>query len=109
MTPTLQEALRVLEGAKLVHQVRTADGYWNDIPAASFGALDHLEYRILTATPPEHAQALAVVLEAVKDAERLRNALKTARDHIEMDELRISHCKDAAIIDAAIAASGEPK
>ena len=28
-------------------------------------------------------------------------ALATACDHIEMSNLRISHCKDAAIIDAA--------
>ena len=34
-------------------------------------------------------------------AKRLREALDLAVDHIDMDALRISHCKDAAVIDAA--------
>jgi hypothetical protein len=34
-------------------------------------------------------------------AKRLREALDLAVDHIDMDALRISHCKDAAAIDAA--------
>lgn len=34
------------------------------------------------------------------DAE-MRAALTLAVDHLDMDALRISHCKDAAIIDAA--------
>ena len=34
-------------------------------------------------------------------AKRLREALDLAVDHIDMDALRISHCKDAAVIDIA--------
>lgn len=37
----------------------------------------------------------------------LLHALELAYDHIEMDSLRISHCKDAAVIDAAMAAAQE--
>jgi len=38
-----------------------------------------------------------------------REALLTARDHIDMDALRISHRKDAAAIDAAIASLPAPQ
>jgi hypothetical protein len=41
------------------------------------------------------------------EVERLRDALTVAVDHIEMDALRISHCKDAAVLDAALAADGK--
>lgn len=37
----------------------------------------------------------------------LLHALELACDHIDMDSLRISHCKDAAAIDAAMAAAQE--
>lgn len=37
---------------------------------------------------------------------RLREALDLAVDHIDMDALRISHCKDAAVIDAAMNKGG---
>lgn len=37
----------------------------------------------------------------------LRHALELAFDHIDMDSLRLSHCKDAAVIDAAMAAAQE--
>lgn len=33
---------------------------------------------------------------------RLREALRIAHDHIDMNALRISHCKDAATITAAL-------
>lgn len=36
------------------------------------------------------------------EAKRLREALALAVDHIDMDALRISHCKDAAAIGAAL-------
>jgi hypothetical protein len=36
-------------------------------------------------------------------ATALREALLAAHDHIDMDALRISHCKDAALIEAAVA------
>lgn len=36
------------------------------------------------------------------EVRRLRHAIATARDHIDMAALRISHCKDAAVIEAAI-------
>ncbi|HQS22752.1 hypothetical protein [Acidovorax sp.] len=39
-------------------------------------------------------------------AKRLREALDLAVDHIDMDALRISHCKDAAAIDAALNKGG---
>ena len=39
-------------------------------------------------------------------AKRLREALDLAVDHIDMDALRISHCKDAAVIDAAMNKGG---
>lgn len=35
----------------------------------------------------------------------LRNALRTAYDHIDIASLEISHCKDAEIIRAALAAT----
>ncbi len=41
--------------------------------------------------------------------ETLREALRIARDHIEMDALEISHCKDAAMIRAALTRVGEVK
>ena len=40
---------------------------------------------------------------AVIGRHQMRQALKTARDHISMDALRVSHCKDAEAIDAALA------
>jgi hypothetical protein len=40
---------------------------------------------------------------AVIGRHQMRQALMTARDHIDMSALRISHCKDEAIIDGAIA------
>jgi len=46
------------------------------------------------------------IAELEAEVARLRKALRTAFDHIEMDELRISHATDAAAIDAAIAAKG---
>lgn len=36
---------------------------------------------------------------------QMRQALRAARDHISMDALRVSHCKDAEVIDAALAVS----
>lgn len=35
--------------------------------------------------------------------QKLREALQVARDHIDMDALEISHCKDAALIRQALA------
>lgn len=45
-----------------------------------------------------------VIFECGRTAGRapLRNALVLAVDHIDMAALRISHCKDAAVIDAAL-------
>ncbi|AVS75643.1 hypothetical protein [Paracidovorax cattleyae] len=37
-----------------------------------------------------------------RDAANLRDALTIAVDHIDMEALRISHCKDSATIDAAL-------
>ena len=34
--------------------------------------------------------------------QRLREALRIAHDHIDMNALRVSHCKDAATITAAL-------
>lgn len=39
-------------------------------------------------------------------SQQLREALRIAVDHIEMEALRISHCKDAALIDAALSSAG---
>jgi hypothetical protein len=52
----------------------------------------------------DHESQLA---EMRAEVERLRDALTVAVDHIEMDALRISHCKDAAVLDAALAADGK--
>jgi hypothetical protein len=38
-------------------------------------------------------------------ANQLAEALRIAFDHIDIEALRISHCKDAALIEAAIAAT----
>ena len=46
------------------------------------------------------AMANARLIAAAPD---LLEALRTARDHIDMDALEISHCKDAERIRAAIA------
>ena len=37
-----------------------------------------------------------------EDAQGLREALALAHDHIDMSRLEISHCKDAALIRAAL-------
>lgn len=37
------------------------------------------------------------------ETQKLREALQVARDHIDMDALEISHCKDAALIRQALA------
>lgn len=53
----------------------------------------------------EHAlHAYAQQARADLDAEnqRLREALRLAHDHIDMNALRISHCKDAEAINAAL-------
>ena len=50
-------------------------------------------------TPPEVHQARAD-LEA--ENKRLREALRIAHDHIDMNALRVSHCKDAEAISAAL-------
>lgn len=50
-------------------------------------------------------EANARLLAAAPD---LLEALLAARDHIEMGALRISHCKDAALIDAALAKALPP-
>lgn len=42
---------------------------------------------------------------AVMGRHQMREALRTARDHIEMDSLRVSHCKDADAIESALAAT----
>lgn len=36
------------------------------------------------------------------EVKRLREALRIAHDHIDMNALRVSHCKDAATITAAL-------
>ncbi len=38
----------------------------------------------------------------------LREALRVARDHIDMHSLEVSHCKDAALIRAAISQPAQP-
>lgn len=53
-----------------------------------------------------------VIFECGKTAGRgesraLRQALELAFSHLEMDALRLSHCNDAAAIDAAMAAKGQ--
>jgi hypothetical protein len=52
----------------------------------------------------EPAEANARLIAAAPD---LLEALRTARDHIDMDALEISHCKDAERIRAAIAKATE--
>jgi hypothetical protein len=52
----------------------------------------------------EQAEANARLIAAAPD---LLEALRTARDHIDMDALEISHCKDAERIRAAIAKATE--
>lgn len=42
--------------------------------------------------------------DAIATAQVLRDALRLACDHIDMGALRISHCKDAAAIEQALAA-----
>ena len=46
---------------------------------------------------------------AVRGRQEMRQALKTARVHIEMDDLKVSHCKDAAAIEGALASPPAPK
>lgn len=49
-----------------------------------------------------------VRVEALRQRDELLEALQIARDHIEMGALEVSHCRDAALIRAAIAkATGE--
>jgi hypothetical protein len=52
----------------------------------------------------EQAEANARLIAEAPD---LLEALRTARDHIDMDALEISHCKDAERIRAAIAKATE--
>lgn len=59
------------------------------------------------------AASPSVVLSMIAEIDRLRTqnqalreALKTAIDHIAMDDLEISHCKDHAAIYAALAEGG---
>jgi hypothetical protein len=115
MTPTLQEALRVLEGAKLV----PADV----CPICPDGENGNEQYhvgwnecrRFILEHPAsrKHAQALAVVLEAVRDAECFQHMLehwwfgdcseslkRDLSNALTPDEVR-------AAMRAAIAASGE--
>jgi hypothetical protein len=40
--------------------------------------------------------------QAQARAERLAEALQLAHKHLDMTSMRVSHCKDAAIIDAAL-------
>jgi len=53
---------------------------------------------------PEEDWPNACLIAAAPD---LLEALRTARDHIDMDALEISHCKDAERIRAAIAKATE--
>ncbi|WP_313080571.1 hypothetical protein [Pulveribacter sp.] len=39
---------------------------------------------------------------------QLREALEVAHGHIDMEALRISHCKDAALIEAALVSAAQP-
>ncbi len=54
-------------------------------------------------------QSAAELRRLHAENEALREALRIARDHIEMDALEISHCKDAAMIRAALTLAGELK
>jgi len=51
-------------------------------------------------------QTIAALEQARADLEaenqRLREALRIERDHIDMNALRVSHCKDATTITAAL-------
>ena len=44
----------------------------------------------------------ALYEQAVKGRQDMREALRTARDHIAMDSLRVSHCRDAEAITKAL-------
>ncbi len=57
----------------------------------------------------EHHTCATELRRLHAENEALREALRIARDHIEMDALEISHCKDAAMIRAALARAGEVK
>lgn len=70
-----------------------ADEASAEMIAAGLRAATSMDSVISTLYPSE--------LQAIYRA--MREALMTARDHISMDQLRISHCKDAAAIEAALA------
>ena len=44
----------------------------------------------------------ALYEQAVKGRQDMREALRTARDHIAMDSLRVGHCRDAEAITKAL-------
>ena len=49
--------------------------------------------------------AKSYILELLAHRSTLLEALKTARDHLDMASLEISHCKDAAAINSAMLTS----
>ncbi|GAB2704176.1 hypothetical protein [Comamonas sediminis] len=69
----------------------------NEDPVSVDAAEEMAKLRDLLLAAPQAQPADALLL----------HALELAYDHIEMDSLRLSHCKDAAVIDAAMAAAQE--
>lgn len=47
-------------------------------------------------------------IKAIKGRQEMRQALRIARDHLDMGALRTSHCKDAAAIESALGAPSAP-
>lgn len=62
--------------------------------------IDDHEARYSADQMQAYAQQARADLEA--EVQRLREALRIAHDHIDMNALRVSHCKDAATITAAL-------
>jgi hypothetical protein len=120
MTPTLQEALRVLEGAKLVPAVATSkmldllDCCEGETIVDAKALMGVLYGDLLRTAPPEYQAALDVVRAALRDAERYRKAVAFVEKRIAInnnwgDEDRADEARTCLRGISAIAASGEPK
>lgn len=90
--------------------MQARDAIWRDAERIA-GERDEASAELTESEAAYAAAKERAALERLKSAHeigRLREALETAHRHIDMDNLRVSHCKDAAMIEAALADSAAP-
>ena len=72
------------------------------LPGCGIWTTDMEGERIIGFTSEQFLSVWQARADLEAENQRLREALRIAHDHIDMNALRVSHCKDAATITATL-------